>query len=169
MRKFLVAVSLGLVLLPVAVGAVGEEEEVDGLRVQRAKLMMERKEERQADRISRLAGRISELNKKRVAAMNRHLERMRMLMTKVKVARDKAAGAGKDVTQVNSAITAADAAIAAGMQVNAGHDLNLDNLAQFIQAIPECAEVSIGHAITSDALDMGWDETIRRYLEAVRT
>lgn len=62
----------------------------------------------------------------------------------------------------------ADAAIAAGMQVNAGHDLNLDNLAQFIQAIPACAEVSIGHAITSDALDMGWDATIKAYLKAIK-
>lgn len=62
----------------------------------------------------------------------------------------------------------ADAAIAAGMQVNAGHDLNLDNLAQFIQAIPACAEVSIGHAITSDALDIGWDATIKAYLKAIK-
>lgn len=61
----------------------------------------------------------------------------------------------------------ADAAIAAGLQVNAGHDLNLDNLAQFIQAIPECAEVSIGHAIISDALNMGWDATIKAYLKAI--
>jgi pyridoxine 5-phosphate synthase len=62
----------------------------------------------------------------------------------------------------------ADAAIAAGLEFNAGHDLNLDNLAQFIQAIPECAEVSIGHAITSDALDMGWAATIKAYLNAMK-
>jgi pyridoxine 5-phosphate synthase len=61
----------------------------------------------------------------------------------------------------------ADAAIACGLDVNAGHDLNLDNLAQFIAAIPECAEVSIGHAITSDALDMGWPTTIKKYLDAI--
>lgn len=62
----------------------------------------------------------------------------------------------------------ADAAVQAGLKVNAGHDLNLDNLAQFIEAIPECAEVSIGHAITSDALMMGWPTTIRKYLEAIK-
>ncbi len=62
-----------------------------------------------------------------------------------------------------------DAAVAVGLEVNAGHDLNLDNLAQFINAIPECAEVSIGHAITSDALDMGWSATIAAYLKAIGT
>lgn len=63
---------------------------------------------------------------------------------------------------------AADEAIHCGIKVNAGHDLNLDNLADFIRAIPECEEVSIGHAITSDALDMGWPKAIAEYLKAVR-
>lgn len=62
---------------------------------------------------------------------------------------------------------AADAAIAVGLEVNAGHDLNLQNLAKFITTIPECAEVSIGHAITSDALDMGWREAVKAYLAAI--
>lgn len=51
--------------------------------------------------------------------------------------------------------------------INAGHDLNLDNLARFVAAIPECDEVSIGHAITSDALDMGWRGAIAAYLSAI--
>ncbi|MFA5592931.1 MAG: pyridoxine 5'-phosphate synthase [Micavibrio sp.] len=54
-----------------------------------------------------------------------------------------------------------------GLEVNAGHDLNLDNLARFIAAIPDCAEVSIGHAITADALKMGWSAAVSAYLAAI--
>ena len=55
----------------------------------------------------------------------------------------------------------------AGIEVNAGHDLNLDNLARFIRSVPECAEVSIGHAITSDALTLGWNGAVISYLTAI--
>lgn len=61
----------------------------------------------------------------------------------------------------------ADTAISCGLGVNAGHDLNLENLSRFIKAIPQCKEVSIGHAITSDALDMGWDSAVKAYLAAI--
>lgn len=61
----------------------------------------------------------------------------------------------------------ADTAISCGLGVNAGHDLNLENLSRFIKAIPQCKEVSIGHAITSDALDMGWDRAVKAYLAAI--
>jgi len=61
----------------------------------------------------------------------------------------------------------AEAALAAGLQVNAGHDLSLDNLAPFKAAIPGLAEVSIGHAITADALLMGFPEAVRRYQAAL--
>ncbi len=50
-----------------------------------------------------------------------------------------------------------------GLMVNAGHDLNLVNLPPLKQAIPDLAEVSIGHAITADALLYGMAETVRRY------
>lgn len=50
-----------------------------------------------------------------------------------------------------------------GLGVNAGHDLNLENLAFFIQNIPWLDEVSIGHALISDALYMGLQETIKQY------
>ena len=50
--------------------------------------------------------------------------------------------------------------------VNAGHDLNLDNLARFV-AIGEIAEVSIGHALIADALDFGLAETVRKYRAAL--
>lgn len=63
---------------------------------------------------------------------------------------------------------AARAAQAAGLGVNAGHDLNLDNLPAFLAAVPDVLEVSIGHALISDALELGLGEAVRRYLEAIR-
>jgi len=59
---------------------------------------------------------------------------------------------------------AAQAALDAGLGVNAGHDLNRDNLAAFVRAVPGVAEVSIGHALISDALELGYDATIKAYL-----
>ncbi len=56
-----------------------------------------------------------------------------------------------------------------GLGVNAGHDLNLDNLPPFITAVPQTLEVSIGHALIGDALEYGMKETVRKYLEACRT
>jgi pyridoxine 5-phosphate synthase len=53
------------------------------------------------------------------------------------------------------------------LEINAGHDINLDNLAQFIAQIPTCAEVSIGHAITADALKLGWNGAVNAYLSAL--
>ncbi|MDO9071849.1 MAG: pyridoxine 5'-phosphate synthase, partial [Rubrivivax sp.] len=58
---------------------------------------------------------------------------------------------------------AAAAAQAAGLGVNAGHDLNRDNLADFLRAVPGVLEVSIGHALIADALEFGLAETVRRY------
>jgi pyridoxine 5-phosphate synthase len=55
-----------------------------------------------------------------------------------------------------------------GLEVNAGHDLNLDNLEYFIRNIPWTAEVSIGHALISDALYMGLEKTIQAYLAKVK-
>ena len=50
-----------------------------------------------------------------------------------------------------------------GLGINAGHDLTLNNLPALVEAIPDLAEVSIGHGITADALLMGFDEAVRRY------
>ncbi len=61
-------------------------------------------------------------------------------------------------------VTAARTARDCGLGLNAGHDLSLENLAFFRQQIPWCDEVSIGHALISDALYLGLEETIRRYL-----
>jgi pyridoxine 5-phosphate synthase len=63
---------------------------------------------------------------------------------------------------------AAEAAKAAGLGVNAGHDLNLDNLPAFCQALPQLAEVSIGHAITADALRIGFPAAVEAYLRAIK-
>jgi pyridoxine 5-phosphate synthase len=62
---------------------------------------------------------------------------------------------------------AAQAALDAGLEVNAGHDLNLDNLAAFVRRVPGVLEVSIGHAFISDALERGYAEAVRAYLAAL--
>lgn len=61
----------------------------------------------------------------------------------------------------------AQAALDAGLQVNAGHDLNRDNLGEFLRGVPGVAEVSIGHALIADALELGYAETVRAYLKAM--
>ena len=65
-------------------------------------------------------------------------------------------------------IKTAEAARDAGLGVNAGHDLNLENLEYFIRNIPWTAEVSIGHAVICDALYMGLEKTIQAYLSKVK-
>lgn len=60
----------------------------------------------------------------------------------------------------------ADAAIGAGLDVNAGHDLVVANLPALVKRIPKLAEVSIGHGLTADALEFGMAETTRRFLKA---
>jgi pyridoxine 5-phosphate synthase len=62
---------------------------------------------------------------------------------------------------------AARAAQSAGLGVNAGHDLNRDNLGTFLSSVPGVLEVSIGHALVADAIEFGLGETVRRYLEAI--
>ena len=61
-------------------------------------------------------------------------------------------------------ILAAEAAHKVGLGVNAGHDLDLNNLKYFAQNIPNLLEVSIGHALICDALYLGLENTIQRYL-----
>ena len=65
-------------------------------------------------------------------------------------------------------VAAAKAAKATGLGLNAGHDLNLDNLAYFAQTIPWTDEVSIGHALICDALYMGLEQTIKAYLAQLK-
>ena len=63
---------------------------------------------------------------------------------------------------------AASAAGAAGLQVNAGHDLNRANLGDFLRAVPGVGEVSIGHALIADAVELGIGETVREYQRIIR-
>lgn len=65
-------------------------------------------------------------------------------------------------------VAAAEVARECGLGLNAGHDLSLENLAYFHQRIPWTDEVSIGHAVISDALYLGIEETIRQYLECLK-
>ena len=65
-------------------------------------------------------------------------------------------------------VKAALAAQKVGLGLNAGHDLDLNNLQYFYQNIPGLLEVSIGHALISDALYLGLEETIKRYLACLK-
>ncbi len=82
-----------------------------------------------------------------------------------------AAWAGGDEPARGAALqryaAAARAALAAGLGVNAGHDLSRDNLTAFLRAVPGVAEVSIGHALIADALELGYDATVRDYLRCI--
>ena len=62
---------------------------------------------------------------------------------------------------------AAQAALDAGLGVNAGHDLNRENLTDFLRAVPGVQEVSIGHALVSDALELGYEATVKAYLHCI--
>ncbi len=67
-------------------------------------------------------------------------------------------------TEVLAAFKAtAEAALKAGLGINAGHDLNRDNLHTFLTTVPGVQEVSIGHALIADALELGYTETVRAY------
>lgn len=69
---------------------------------------------------------------------------------------------------VLAAFTAtAQAALREGIGINAGHDLNRANLTDFLRAVPGVQEVSIGHALIADALELGYTETVRDYLRCI--
>ncbi len=81
----------------------------------------------------------------------------------------KAFGTAEQAVQLARYRAAAEAAQAAGLGVNAGHDLNRDNLPPFLAAVPGVLEVSIGHALTADALEFGMAATVRMYVAAIRS
>lgn len=70
---------------------------------------------------------------------------------------------GKEAA-VKPYVEAASLASSLGLGINAGHDLDLHNLKYFAQQIPELLEVSIGHALISDALYLGLENTVQMYL-----
>ena len=76
-------------------------------------------------------------------------------------------GTAQQETQLKRFASAARVALDAGLAVNAGHDLNRDNLAAFIRRLPGVSEVSIGHALISDALELGYAATVADYLRCI--
>lgn len=77
-------------------------------------------------------------------------------------------GTPEQTTQLQRFTQAAQAALDVGLEVNAGHDLNRDNLAAFVQTVPQVSEVSIGHALIADALELGYSATVQAYLDCLR-
>jgi pyridoxine 5-phosphate synthase len=79
----------------------------------------------------------------------------------------QAFGKSTQATELKRFADAAKVANELGLGVNAGHDLNLDNLPAFLRTVPRVLEVSIGHALIADALELGLAETVRRYQAAI--
>ena len=77
-------------------------------------------------------------------------------------------GTAQQAEQLARYAEAAQAALDAGLGVNAGHDLNRDNLTDFARAVPGLQEVSIGHALIADALELGYAATVEAYLQCLR-
>ncbi len=78
-----------------------------------------------------------------------------------------AARAGDAAAELRACAATAARAAALGLTVNAGHDLNLDNLAALVAALPALAEASIGHELTADALVMGFAAAVAAYKAAL--
>ena len=77
-------------------------------------------------------------------------------------------GTPRQAAELERYAAAASAALAAGLGVNAGHDLNRANLTDFLRAVPGVQEVSIGHALIADALELGYAETVRDYQRCIQ-
>ena len=77
-------------------------------------------------------------------------------------------GTPEQDAQLQRFAQAAQAALDAGLGVNAGHDLNRDNLTAFARAVPGLDEVSIGHALIADALELGYTATVKAYLQCLK-
>ncbi|HRB09962.1 MAG TPA: pyridoxine 5'-phosphate synthase [Ottowia sp.] len=76
-------------------------------------------------------------------------------------------GTPDQAAQLQRYAVAAQAALDAGLGVNAGHDLNLHNLGAFVARVPGLLEVSIGHAFIADALERGYAATTEAYLHCI--
>ncbi len=77
---------------------------------------------------------------------------------------DDPAAAARELDRLEKA---ANAATALGLDVNAGHDLTVENLPALVKRIPRLSEVSIGHGLTADALMYGMPLTVSRYIAAL--
>ena len=76
-------------------------------------------------------------------------------------------GTSGQAAQLQRFADAARAARAAGLGINAGHDLNRDNLTAFVREVPGVQEVSIGHALIADALELGYSAAVQDYLRCI--
>jgi pyridoxine 5-phosphate synthase len=76
-------------------------------------------------------------------------------------------GTPEHAVQLQRYADAAAAALQVGLGLNAGHDLNRENLPAFVAQVTGLQEVSIGHAFMADALEMGYDATVKAYLKAL--
>ena len=76
-------------------------------------------------------------------------------------------GTPQQAAQLERYRAAAQAALDVGLGVNAGHDLSRDNLADFLAHVPGVLEVSIGHALIADALELGYGDTVRAYQRCI--
>ena len=76
-------------------------------------------------------------------------------------------GTPQQAAQTQAFARTALAAQIARLGINAGHDLNQSNLSAFIKHVPGVQEVSIGHALMSDALEMGYEATVKAYLDCI--
>jgi len=77
-------------------------------------------------------------------------------------------GTPRQAQQLQRYAEAARAALSVGLGINAGHDLNRDNLTDFVRAVPGVQEVSIGHALIADALELGYAQTVRDYQACIQ-
>jgi pyridoxine 5-phosphate synthase len=77
-------------------------------------------------------------------------------------------GTPREAEVVAAFAATARAALAQGLGINAGHDLNRDNLTHFLREVPGVAEVSIGHALVADALELGYTEAVREYQRCIQ-
>ena len=81
---------------------------------------------------------------------------------------EKLLGYSADLLEQNADKAAAQKAQEMGLGVNAGHDLNLQNLGKFLSGCPEILEVSIGHALIVESLELGLESVVKKYVEIVQ-
>ena len=80
----------------------------------------------------------------------------------------KAFGTPEQASVLARYTASAEAALRVGVGINAGHDLNRENLAAFLSAVPGVSEVSIGHALIADSIEFGLGPTVRLYQAEIR-
>ncbi len=79
----------------------------------------------------------------------------------------RAHGTPQQAVVLASFTATAQAALREGLEINAGHDLNRVNLSEFLRAVPGVREVSIGHALIADAVELGLGDAVRDYLRGI--